>query len=101
MVDIRLMVIDDLAYGTFANCALVHPETGMIGCCELVADKELEKLSAALRNNESVKGITLRGWETVYFHSLEQVARAMDVHAHELHDSTSIRTMEPEEVQAC
>jgi hypothetical protein len=100
-VNIRLMVIDDLACGTFANCAIVHPETGMIGCCELVADKELVKFTAALRNKESVEGITLRGWETFYFHSLEQVAGSMDVYAHELHDKPSIRTMDPEEVQAC
>ncbi|MDA0146467.1 hypothetical protein OCT63_19765 [Vibrio sp. RW] len=100
-VDIRLMVIDDLPTGTFANCAIVHPETGMVGHCEVVANKALAKFSDALRAQQSTEDIILRGWETFYFHSLEQVAGAMDVQPHQLHDELSIRTMDPEEVIAC
>jgi len=100
-VDIRLMVIDDNPTGTFANCAIIHPETGMVGHCELVADKELAKFSDALRAQQSTEGIILRGWETFYFHSLEQVAGAMDVQPYQLNDAVSIRTMDPEEVIAC
>lgn len=100
-VDIRLMVIDDQPIGTFANCAIIHPKTGMVGHCEVVSDKGLANFSDALRTQQSTEGIILRCWETLYFHSLEQVAAAMDVQPYDLHDGASIRTMDPEEVIAC
>ncbi|KAB0482507.1 hypothetical protein F7Q91_03600 [Vibrio chagasii] len=73
IVDMRLIVIDERPYGTFANCMIVDSDNGRTELVELVADQPLAKLK------DFIESVKLRGWESLHYPNLEDAADLFDI----------------------
>ncbi|MGF1827489.1 hypothetical protein [Vibrio splendidus] len=78
IVDMRLIVIDERPYGTFANCMIVDADNGRTELVELVADQPLSKLKDAIEAGE-LNSFKLRGWESLHYPNLEDAADLFDI----------------------